>query len=98
MNAFLICSVEPISTDPFFLGQLIHQPPKFPMKGGKFFQSMNSCQDISATNFPRSADDVKGFLELGYSLQGASLNVAQSGGAASNSRRFSQSSLSSLAK
>jgi len=54
-----------------------------------------SCWHFSSTNFPRSADDMKGFLALGYSLKRACLNVSQSGKVSANSGRFSQSSLSS---
>src|SRR5882672_8224047 len=57
-----------------------------------------SCLDFLSTKRLRSADDMKGFLALGYSLKRASLNTAQSGGVASNSMRFSQSSLYSLSK
>src|SRR5882724_6017677 len=37
-----------------------------------------SCWHFSSTNFPRSANDMKGFLALGYSLKRACLKVSQS--------------------
>src|SRR5882724_4265470 len=57
-----------------------------------------SCLDFSSINLPRLADDMNGFLALGYSLKRACLNASQSGRVASNSGRFSQSSLSSSAR
>jgi len=47
------------------------------VKGGKFIQSMNLLLGLFIMNFPKSAEDIKGFLALGYSLKRASLNAAQ---------------------
>src|SRR5882724_9398251 len=55
-----------------------------------------SCWHFSLTNFPRSTNDMKGFLALGYSLKRACLNASQSEKVTTNSGRFSQSYLSSL--
>src|SRR5882724_280168 len=57
-----------------------------------------SCLDFLLINLPKSADDMKGFLALKYSLERACLKASQSGRVALNSGRFSQSSLSSLVR
>src|SRR5882724_4778573 len=95
MNAFFICPVKTISTDSFLFGQPVCQSSKLPMECSELIQGMDFMLAFSSTNFPRSADDMKGFLALGYSLKRACLNVSQSGKVSVNSGKFSQSSLSS---
>jgi len=65
------------------------------MEEGLVIKGIDLLLDFSSAKTSRSADDMKGFLALGYSLKRASLKASQSWSVMVNSGRFSQSSLSS---
>src|SRR5882724_10643530 len=98
MNATFVGLVEAEIQYVLLFFQSCCQPPKFLMEEGIVIKSEDLLLEFSSAKTSRSADDMKGFLALRYSLKRASLKASQSWSVAMNSGRFCQSLLSSSAR